>query len=101
MDKKDQDIILAEGFDEAFLGVGRRQGQPPLAIYSVNKALQILQRQGYTADDAREFFETHSMEVWVGATTPIWVEELTVDELREISAPAEHAVHPCNLDVVH
>ena len=96
MKKLDQEIILAEGFEYAFLGIGRREGQPLLAIYSVKKALDILREQGYTAEEAREFFETHSMGVWLGVATPIWVEEMTTEELRGMSLPA-----PCREDTVH
>jgi hypothetical protein len=36
------DLLLATGFEDAFLGIGRRCGQPDLAIYSIPKAIRIL-----------------------------------------------------------
>ena len=52
------EALLANGFEEAFIGVSRRCGQPELATYSVSKCLAILmERDGMSYEDAVEFFE--------------------------------------------
>ena len=38
-DGRDEGLLLADGLDEAFLGVGRRCGQPEIAVYSVARAV--------------------------------------------------------------
>jgi hypothetical protein len=79
----DEDVLIADGLDEAFLGIGRRCGQPDLAVYSIPKATAILMdRDGMTEDEAREYLEFNSIGAWVGALTPVWVEAMTLDEAR-------------------
>ena len=83
------DLLLATGFDEAFLGVGRRCGQPDLAIYSIPKAIRILvTRDGMSEDEAREYLEFNSIGAWIGPATPVWVEVMSLDHLHRLVDPA-------------
>ena len=45
-DGADTGLLLAEGLDAAFVGVGRRCGQPEVAVYALEKAVEILVRGG-------------------------------------------------------
>ena len=76
-------LLLATGLDKAFIGVGRRCSQPSVAVYSIPKAIQILQQDGMTEDEAREYLEFNSIGAWVGSRTPVWVEVMTIDEFIE------------------
>ena len=67
-----EDITTAEGLGDAMIGVGRRCGQPTLAVYDVSKVLEILMATGFTDEEAIEFFEYNIEGSWVGETTPIW-----------------------------
>jgi len=67
------DITTADGLGDALIGVGRRCGQPTLAVYDVSKVLEILMDTGgMTDEEAVEFFEYNIEGSWVGETTPIW-----------------------------
>ena len=80
------DLLLATGFDGAFLGIGRRCGQPDLAIYSIPKAIRILvTRDGMSEDEAREYLEFNSIGAWIGPSTPIWVEVMSLDHLKQLA----------------
>ena len=82
--KDDADLLLADGFDDALIGIGQRCGQPDVAIYSIPLALGILvSRDGMEPDEAREYLEFNTLGAWVGPKTPIWVDPLTVSELRD------------------
>jgi hypothetical protein len=71
----DDGLLVADGFSEAFLGRGRRCGQPDIAVYDVAKMVQILvERDGMSEEDAREHLEFNTIGSWVGPTTPIYVE---------------------------
>ena len=73
----DSDAMLAEGFDDAIIGIGYRCGQPAILVYDTDKALKILvNRDGMDLDEAKEFFDFNVAGAWVGEGTPIWMEEI-------------------------
>jgi hypothetical protein len=79
----DETFLTADDLDAAFLGIGRRCGQPYLAVYSISKAIAVLMdRDGLTHDAARASLESTDIGVWVGDLTPVWVEEMTLDRAR-------------------
>ena len=81
-------ILLASGLEGAFLGIGRRCGQPDLAIYSIPKAIRILAiRDGMTDEAAREYLEFNSIGAWMGPSTPVWVEVMSLDQLHHLIGP--------------
>ena len=50
--------MVAEGFDEAFIGVASGFNTEPVAVYDREKVHNILcEEQNMTAEDAVEFFE--------------------------------------------
>ena len=51
----DQEIMLMDGFEEAFIGLSKRCGQPTLATYSFIKMMQILvDRDDMTFEEAMD-----------------------------------------------
>ena len=69
-----EEALLADGFEEAFLGVSEVFGRPPLATYDRDKCIDILiQRDGMTFEDAQEYFEINVRGAWVGDGTPIYL----------------------------
>ena len=75
---------LADGLEAALVGVGRRCGQPDLAVYSIEKAIEVLmQDQGQSREEAVEWLEHNSIGAWVGDDTPIWIEETNIAELLD------------------
>ena len=80
--------LFADGFDDAFIGLGRRNHQW-IAIYSEPIALEIISKQaredcedckfGIIGDcdhwtDAREHFEFNVVGAYVGEGTPLWLD---------------------------
>jgi hypothetical protein len=75
----DQEIMLMDGFEEAFIGLSKRCGQPILATYSFSKMVQILiDRDGLDEMDAAEYIDYNCTGAWMGELTPIVVEDLYV-----------------------
>ena len=69
------DILLADGFDDAFIGVGSQWHNPPIAIYDIEKCIDILaDRDGMSVEDAREYFDFNVQGAWVGSLTPMFVD---------------------------
>jgi len=68
-------ILLADGFDAAFIGVGSQFSNEPVAVYDRNKCIEILMdRDGMSDEEAIEFFEYNVQGAWVGSQTPMFVE---------------------------
>jgi len=75
--EENPDAYSADGFEEAFVGFARRCGQPTLAVYDVDKCVVILvERDGMTYEEAREFLEFNSIGAWVGENTLVWFERI-------------------------
>ena len=67
----DEEILKADGFDEAVIGIATDFTEPRL-IYSVQKCLEILIGEGMTNEDALEHFCYNVSGGYVGEKTPIW-----------------------------
>jgi hypothetical protein len=70
----EESILLADGFDDAFLGIGRQFGKP-FAIYDKERCLRILQ-ETMSEEEAIEYFSFNVEGAWVGEKTPIFLEFL-------------------------
>ena len=67
-------VLLADGFDDAFIGMTEVFGRPPLATYDRDKCIKILiERDGMTKDDAIDFFNYNVTGSWVGEETPAFI----------------------------
>jgi hypothetical protein len=67
------EILLAEGFDDAFIGLGQ-QFDTTVAIYDRNKCIEILIKQNMTDEEAIVFFEYNVTGAYMGKNTPVFVE---------------------------
>jgi hypothetical protein len=73
-------ILLADGFEEAFMGVVESFGTVPKACYDYNKCLDILMtdgdfpsQTGMTHDEAVEYIEFNVTQAYVGEHTPAFI----------------------------
>lgn len=64
----DEDLLIADGFDDAIIGVDESSMR---VIYSVTKCIEILQKD-MSEEDAEEFFYYNVSGSYVGEKTPIW-----------------------------
>ena len=68
----DEQILLADGFEDAFVGIGRQFGKP-VAIYERSKCIEILM-ENMSEDEAEEYFSFNVESAFVGEKTPIFLE---------------------------
>ena len=90
-------MLLADGLDAAFLGVGRRCGQKDVAVYSIPRAVNLLvARDGMSIEEADEYLEFNSLGAWVGDETPLWLEAMDLETYLsgESSSPTRLPTHP-------
>lgn len=64
-----EEIIIADGFDEAVIGI---EESTMRLIYSITKCLDILESQGMTDEDALEHFYFNVQGSYIGEQTPIF-----------------------------
>ena len=68
----DEEIMLMDGFEEAFIGFSKRCGQPTLATYSYEKMLQVLiERDEMDVEEADEYIMYNCEGAWMGELTPV------------------------------
>ena len=67
------DIMFAEGFDRAIVGVGRTFDGLLCAVYDVDKIIQELMKDGMDYEEAHEYFEFKIACSCVGDQTPIFM----------------------------
>lgn len=73
----DPDMLLADGLEDAIIGVCRTAGQEDRVAYDVDKCIAILvERDGMEPCEARECLEANSFCAFVGDRTPVWIETL-------------------------
>lgn len=69
----DDEFLIADGFDDAVIGVDYGSSR---LIYSCKKCIEILiEQEEMTPEDAIEHFQYNVAGAWVGEKTPIWCED--------------------------
>lgn len=76
------DILLADGFDKAFIGIGQGFNSNPVAVYCSDQCIKILMQQFSKSDDpeteAIEYFDYNVKGSYVGEFTPIFMDRLVL-----------------------
>ena len=70
----DEKILLADGLENAFMGIGR-QFTHPVAIYSYRKTIKILMKHGMDREGAIEYFDYNIAGAFVGDQTPVFLQD--------------------------
>lgn len=64
-------VLLADGFDEAFIGFAERCGSLPVAVYDYANAVKVLvERDGMAEEEAEEYLHFNVLGAFVGEQTP-------------------------------
>ena len=71
LEAQDFSVLLADGFDEAFIGV-EASDDVHRAVYSIENCISILCRT-MMEDDAKDYFYFNTMGSYFGACTPIFI----------------------------
>ena len=70
-----KELLFADGFDEAILGVAWSFDKPLSVAYDKDKCIQILMKRDKMSEaDAYEFFSYNVEGAFVGEQTPVFVE---------------------------
>lgn len=72
---EEEECLTADGFDEAL--VGCTYGANVVAVYDINKMIEVLILEGLEYDDAVEFIEYNIVGAYLGDKTPQYVNFVT------------------------
>lgn len=73
-------MIFVDGYDSAILGMDTEYQR---VIYSKSKMIDVLIQDGLTELDAVEWLEYNVWDTYVGEHTPIFLHELTKEDIQE------------------
>ena len=63
------EVLLADGFDDALIGVTSKN----LAVYDINKCIKVLMKDGMDEEEALDYFYFNVEGSYVGEKTPIYI----------------------------
>tara|TARA_R100000234_G_C5001845_1_gene180669 strand:+ start:2883 stop:3203 length:321 start_codon:yes stop_codon:yes gene_type:complete len=79
----EEDVMLYDDYEDAFIGLGYQQYNGPIAIYDASKCIEILTNNFMDDPDcndwedanemAVEYFDYNSVGAWYGDKTPIFI----------------------------
>jgi len=72
---EDESVLLADGFENAFVGISRQFYNKPIAVYDRKKCIDILM-EDMSNEEAEEYFEYNVQGSFVGESTPAFIEML-------------------------
>ena len=79
--------LFADGFDDAIMGVDLNS-EVPRVVYSVEKMVFILMhRDDMSEDEALEYLDFNVFQAYLGEGTPIYMNQMSSDEIKEILWP--------------
>lgn len=71
----DEEVLLADGFEGALIGIVRQFGKP-MAVYDRTQCIECLIDQGVEPDEAEEYFQFNVEGAWVGDQAPCFLEKI-------------------------
>ena len=77
------DAVLYDGLEDALIGICRRFGQEPVALYDYDKCIEIRLRDGGTYEEVVEFHEYNTMGAGLGEHTPAFLVPLEAQTAQE------------------
>jgi hypothetical protein len=70
------DLLKADGFDEAIIGVVQRMGIQAIC-YDQDKVIDtLMEKDGMTYEEAVEYFDFNIAGAWVGESTPFFLQKM-------------------------
>jgi hypothetical protein len=75
LDQHAAEVLLADGLDDAFIGLDYGPEGEPRAVYSRDKCVEVLARS-MTHEQAVEYFDYNVEGAYVGPQTPLYIDTI-------------------------
>ena len=72
----DEDMLLADGFDDALIGSVSGACRQTVACYDFRKCVEILVAKGMDEEEAEEYLEYNTIGAYVGEMTPLFLDDM-------------------------
>lgn len=69
------DCLMADGFDDALIGVIDGACRPTVACYDYQKCIEILMERGMDETEASEYMDFNVTGAYVGPLTPLFLHD--------------------------
>ena len=77
--------LLADGFEDAFIGHFQRVGKPRVAVYDYDKCIKVLvNRDGMSECGADEYLQFNAVGAWVGEGPPAFMHKTDIDSFNDL-----------------
>ena len=73
-----EDMLFADGFDDALVGIVESKNLPTIACYNKDKCIEILMKD-MTFEEAEEYFYYNVVGSYFGENTPCFLTIITND----------------------
>jgi hypothetical protein len=73
----DDGLLFMDGFDDCIMGVVERCGMEPVVVYSRNKVIAKLEKQGMDSEEALDFHYNDQASSYYGERTPVFFDNLS------------------------
>lgn len=70
------EAVLFDNMDSALIGIGYVGHHEPVAVYSKTKIYEKLAADGFSPEDAEEYFSSRFTNTWAGNLTPVILDDL-------------------------
>lgn len=78
----DVDVLLADGFDDAFMGVAPTPLGHMVAVYDIDRCIELLMEEGMSHEEADEYFQFNVAGAYVGEQTPLFLKTMSRDSAK-------------------
>jgi len=79
------EMLRAEGFNEAIMGIVQRSGQDDVILYDTDKVIEgLMNGDAMSYEEAVEYFDYNILGAWMGDATPAFFSKASYDELHEL-----------------
>tara|TARA_B100000780_G_scaffold168558_1_gene117990 strand:- start:4751 stop:5023 length:273 start_codon:yes stop_codon:yes gene_type:complete len=79
------EMLRADGFNDAIMGIVQRCGQDDVVLYDTDKVIEgLMNGDGMSYEEAVEYFEFNILGAWMGEGTPAFFSKASFDDLKEV-----------------
>jgi len=69
------DVVFADGFDEAIIGLAAQHTKKPVVVYDREKCIEVLMKRGpMSLMDANRCLRANTEGIWAGEQTPMFLD---------------------------
>ena len=84
-----EDLLLADGFENALIGVVDGACRSPVACYDYEQCVEILVARGIDEEDAHDYMSFNVLGAFVGELTPLFVHDWRRESVADLDVEVE------------